>query len=88
MISKSFGKKTWNKVKKFEKSFAQLNPKFLSVGIGTIATGVFGNEPILPPEGLYKDLEWAKSTGTDEIFIFRLGGLNKEYISVIKEFEN
>ena len=55
------------------------------VAYGTIAKGVAGNEPLLSLNQLREDLEIAKEVGIKEVIIFRLGGLNKDYCSVIKE---
>lgn len=65
----------------------KLNPD-LQLGLGTIATGVLGNEPILSLNSLEKDLEFAQEQNISTITIFRLGGLNKEYIEKIKKFTN
>lgn len=56
------------------------------VGLGTIATGVFDDEPILPPAGLERDLERMADAGIDEVGIFRLGGLDDAYYEVIQQF--
>lgn len=82
---KSLGKEIWANVQRFEKQFALSNQNHVGFGLGTIAIGVLGNEPILSPEDLSKDLQWAKESGVEEVFIFRLGGLNESYISAIKQ---
>ena len=56
------------------------------VGYGTIAVGVGGNEPLLSPEQLEKDLRIAQEVGVKEVVLFRLGGLNKKYVEVIEKF--
>ncbi|MBU1631900.1 MAG: hypothetical protein KJ580_01700, partial [Nanoarchaeota archaeon] len=56
-------------------------------GFGTIAKGIMGWEPILSPENLRNDLDIAKKAGVKEVVIFRLGGLNKEYVKFIKEVQ-
>ena len=56
------------------------------VALGTIAAGINGNEPKLSPEELERDLKIVKNNGINEIVIFRLGGLNKKYINVIKKY--
>lgn len=58
----------------------------LQIGLGTIAKGILGNEPILSPEGLRKDLEFFKEKGIKNVVIFRLGGLNEMYLGVVEEF--
>ncbi|MBI2046572.1 hypothetical protein HYT26_00205 [Candidatus Pacearchaeota archaeon] len=62
------------------------NKQNYSVSLGTIAKGIFGNEPILSPKNLEKDLKFIKKIGFDKAIIFRLGGLNKNYIKVINKF--
>lgn len=56
------------------------------VGLGTIAVGILGNEPILSPENLDKDLNFLKNNNIKTTVIFRLGGLNKEYLKVIQKY--
>ena len=56
------------------------------VGYGTIALGINGNEPLLSPEQLEKDLQIAKEVGIQEVVLFRLGGLNKKYVKVLEKF--
>jgi len=62
------------------------NKQDYSVSLGTIAKGIFGNELILSPENLEKDLKFIKKIGFNKAIIFRLGGLNKNYIKVINRF--
>ena len=57
-----------------------------TVGFGTIATGVLGTEPILDPKTLENDLILASAAGVHEVVMFRLGGLNKEYASILRKF--
>jgi len=60
--------------------------KNLQVGLGTIAKGILGNEPILSAKNLEKHLQEMKKIGVEEIVIFRLGGLNEEYVKVLDKF--
>ena len=62
------------------------NKKNYSISLGTIAVGILGNEPILSPKNLERDLQFVKKQGFHKVIIFRLGGLNKEYIKVINKF--
>ena len=62
------------------------NKKRYAIGLGTIAHGILGNERILPPKNLEKDLEFVREAGFNRVIIFRLGGLNKKYIEVINKF--
>jgi len=64
------------------------NKNNYSISLGTIAIGILGNEPILSPENLKKDLEFVEKAGFNKIVIFRLGGLNKDYIRVINKFQD
>ena len=57
-----------------------------SISLGTIAIGILGNEPILSPENLEKDLNFVKEIGFEKIVIFRLEGLNKKYLDIINKF--
>ena len=63
------------------------NKSQYSISLGTIAVGILGNEPILSPEKLEKDLEFVEKAGFKKVIIFRLGGLNKEYIKIIDKFQ-
>ena len=67
------------------KLYKKDNVNFI-VAYGTISTGIKNNESILSPDQLKKDLITAKRVGIDEIIIYRLGGLDKNYCSVIKKF--
>lgn len=58
----------------------------LQVGLGTIAGGILGNEPILTPENLDKDLSFCKKQKINTVVIFRLGGLNTQYLRKIKKY--
>jgi len=53
---------------------------------GTIAVGINGKDPILSADQLEKDLQLAKDIGIKEVIIFRLGGLNKKYVDVLRKF--
>ncbi len=58
----------------------------LHVALGTIATGILGNEPILKPEELAKDLQDMQKIGVSKVVIFRLEGLDEDYLKVLKEY--
>ena len=53
---------------------------------GTIAPGIHGSEPILSLQQLEHDLQIAEKSGVNEVIIFRLGGLNKDYVRVLQKF--
>jgi len=57
-----------------------------SISLGTIAKGILGNEPILSSENIKRDLKFVKKSGFNKVVIFRLGGLNKDYIHVLNKF--
>ncbi|MBI4721713.1 MAG: hypothetical protein HY769_01715 [Candidatus Stahlbacteria bacterium] len=56
------------------------------IGLGCIATGVAGWEPLLSPDQLAEDLNIAKELGVKEAIIFRLAGLTDSYVNAIKQF--
>ena len=58
----------------------------LRVGLGTMGVGIRGDEPSLSKEMLERDLQMCKSVGIEEIIIFRLGGLKKEYLPILEKF--
>jgi len=73
-----------NKVKK---NLTEIKDKSnYSISLGTIATGILGNEPILSSENIERDLEFVKENGFNKVVIFRLGGLNKDYVKVLNRF--
>jgi len=63
----------------------EYGPNF-QVGLGTIAVGILGNEPILSSKNLDKDLNFLRENNIKTAVIFRLGGLNKEYLNVINKY--
>jgi hypothetical protein len=73
--------------KKIKKNLVKIkNKENYSISLGTIAIGILGNEPILPLEDLEKDLQFAKDAGFEKVVIFRLEGLNKNYLAVLNKF--
>lgn len=76
-FNKNFFKKELERGKKLQ------GDNFIA-SFGTIATGIKGNEPILSKEKLNDDLKIAKESNIQEAIIFRLGGLDKEYLNTIK----
>ena len=64
------------------------NKKNYSISLGTIEIGILGNEPILPPNQLEKDLDFVKKIGFEKGVVFRLEGLNKRYLDVLNKFSN
>ncbi|MFH1276606.1 MAG: hypothetical protein ABIH82_05850 [Candidatus Woesearchaeota archaeon] len=75
--------------KLFLKNIARSYQKYeddLQVGLGTIAHGILGDEPILKPQLLNHDLKDMQKIGIKEVVIFRLGGLNKEYVQILNRY--
>ncbi|MBW2981056.1 hypothetical protein KY360_06590 [Candidatus Woesearchaeota archaeon] len=60
--------------------------KNFQLGIGLTAAGIAGNEPVMAPEQLERDLKAAKSMGIKEVTIYRLGGIDKRNIKTIKKY--
>jgi hypothetical protein len=56
------------------------------IGLGLLAPGVESNSKVLTKEQLERDLKICKEAGIKEVVLFRLGGLNKEYLNIIKKF--
>lgn len=80
-------KMVYHSMHKFNEEFIKQKLKSLNlVAYGTIAKGIARNEPILTLKQLKKDLELAKESKIKEVIIYRLGGLNKEYLKTIKTF--
>lgn len=76
----------FNKIKKTLINIKKEKNKNLELGLGTMATGVLGNEPIISTEDLARDLLFMKDNNFTVATIFRLGGFNEEYYKVIKPF--
>lgn len=74
------------KIKKYIAKRSLELGKNLQIGLGAIAIGIFGNEPILKPENMDEDLSFCKENKIDSIVIFRLGGLNNLYFKKIKKY--
>ena len=71
----------------WKKKISQIkNKKDYSISLGTIAIGILGNEQILSPENLEKDLKFVKQQGFEKVIIFRLNGINKKYFKVLEKF--
>lgn len=56
------------------------------VGLGTTAKGIFGHEPIISPQELELDLANYQNRGASNAVIFRLGGLNEDYLGVVNKY--
>jgi hypothetical protein len=60
--------------------------KNFKLGIGLLAKGIAGNEPVMGTEQLRRDLRAAKFSGIKDVVIFRLGGLTKSNIKIVKRY--
>ena len=60
--------------------------KRLHIGLGTLTHGILGNEPVISLKILERDLRICKELGIEEVILFRLGGMNKEYQKVLEKF--
>jgi hypothetical protein len=58
----------------------------LCIGLGTLAHGILGTEPVISLELLERDLNICKELGVNEVILFRLGGMNKEYKKILEKF--
>jgi hypothetical protein len=73
-------------IKQVEKSLEKIkNKKRCSIGLGVLAKGVF-SENILTPSQLEQNLKFVKKAGFQKVVLFRLGGLNKKYLDILKKF--
>lgn len=59
--------------------------KFI-MGLGVLTTGINQDEPVMSKERLERDLRIAKESGLNEVILFRLGGLNEEYLGIIEKY--
>ncbi|MBL7051613.1 MAG: hypothetical protein ISS01_00830 [Nanoarchaeota archaeon] len=58
------------------------------MGYGTLCVGILGWEKPISLELLKRDLDLAQKHNLKEVTLFRLGGLNKEYLKLIKNYTN
>ena len=58
------------------------------MGYGTLAVGILGWEKPMSLELLKRDFDLAQKHKLKEVALFRLGGLNKDYIKLIKNYTN
>lgn len=70
---------------KIKEGLEKYKDRFL-VGLGVIATGIRGNEKLISLKNLERDLNICKKLGVSEVVIYRLGGLSKDYLRIIKKF--
>ena len=58
----------------------------LKIGLGCISRGITGMERVISPAELERDLKLCRKIGVREVFIYRLEGLEGEYIKILKKF--
>lgn len=71
-----------NKLEYFKSKYGD---KFFA-SLGVLDIGIQNKEKAMSPELLERDLRLCKEAEIKEVVIYRLGGLNKEYLRVIKKF--
>ncbi len=76
-------KMLYSSVHPFTKEFIKETAKNAIIGLGIIDKGIDKHNPILSPEKLKQELQILKQQ--KEVIIFRLSGLNKEYLKIIQE---
>lgn len=73
--------------KKWKKMILDLEDKEnYSISLGTLAGGIMGNEKILSPENLRNDLKFVQESGFKKAIIFRLEGINKDYVKILEKY--
>lgn len=75
-----------NQMCKFIKNRAKTHQNNFHVGLGCTAIGILGDEPIITPENLENDFAFLKEHGIKSTTIFRLGGINDEYLEILKKY--
>lgn len=70
--------------KLYERKVKQYAKKKISLGLGLIAPGIHNEKHHLTPENLQKEIEIASNYGLEEVIIFRLEGLNEDYLKAIQ----
>jgi hypothetical protein len=78
--------KTQEKIKHHIIKKSQQNKEDIAVGLGAIAKGILGNEPILSTEKLDTDLSFCQKHNIPNVVLFRVGGLNQEYAEILKKY--
>jgi hypothetical protein len=56
------------------------------IGVGCTAIGILGDEPLITKKEFERDLKFAKEHGVKKAAIFRLGGLDKEFVSILRKY--
>jgi hypothetical protein len=69
----------------FERKARQYKERNTIMGLGCIIGGVHETEPVNNPEIMEYEIETAKAIGLEEVVIFRLNGLNDEYLKALSK---
>ena len=72
--------------KLFERKIQRYAEEGVQVGLGLIAPGIHDEKHYITPEILENELKIASDYGIKEVVIFRLEGLNEEYVKVLEKF--
>lgn len=72
--------------KLYERKIRKYNKEGAMVGIGLIAPGIHNESSLNTPKDLQREIRIAYSHGLKEVVVYRVGGLNDEYMDSIKEF--
>ncbi len=67
----------------YERKIKQYAQKKIHIGLGLIAQGIHDEDHSITPENLQKEIGIASSYGIEEVIIFRLDGLNDDYLKAI-----
>jgi hypothetical protein len=54
-----------------------------AIGVGALATGVAGNEPLLSPSAFAADLDEAAALGVPIVLVYRLAGLDERHVPAL-----
>ena len=58
-----------------------------SIALGCLSLGVFSHEPILSPKELHEDLSTLRRLGLNGVYIYRLGGVNKDIAQIMEDID-
>lgn len=89
MYYSSYRRKLWPDFvvdKLFERKVSRYAEKGIKLGLGLIAPGIHNEAHYISPETLQTEVKIASDYGIQEVIIFRLEGLNEEYLKVLEKF--
>ena len=69
--------------KLYERKVKQYTKKKIHLGLGLIAPGIYDERHRTTPENLRREIEIASKHSIEEVIIFRLDGLNDDYLKAI-----